>query len=56
MKLSCPYCLGKGYVNLIKTLFSLGNIRVVRELKEECAYCNLIRIYKELDTEKNKKH
>tara|TARA_Y100000310_G_C20490980_1_gene719198 strand:- start:97 stop:270 length:174 start_codon:yes stop_codon:yes gene_type:complete len=48
---TCPYCLGQRHVTLIKTLFSFGKIRVVREIKEPCAYCNLIRIDKEIDLE-----
>jgi len=40
----CPYCLGHGHVSMLKPIFIFGKFRIVKEIKEPCAYCNLIKI------------
>ena len=41
---ACPYCLGFRYVSMLKPILIIGNYRIVKEIKEPCAYCNLIKI------------
>ena len=40
----CPYCLGFGKVSMLKPILIIGKYRIVKEIKEPCAYCNLIKI------------
>jgi len=41
---TCPYCLGFRQVSMLKPILIIGKYRIVKEIKEPCAYCNLIKI------------
>ena len=43
-KHTCPYCLGGKHVSMLKPIIIIGKYRIVKEVKEPCAYCNLIKI------------